>query len=120
MILHRDNVEIFAARHYLNEVCLTTDEFEEDLKLFSMIRKAVRKILRGKSENIRLLTNHVICCMNVFELQAAKEILLLDATQEERDSMKTIFNYFGYLSKNEMITDKFCLKIAKLLKDMDK
>lgn len=120
MILTSKNIEIFAARNYRNEFCISKDEFEEDFKTFLLIKRSVRKILKGKSDNIRLLSNHLISCVNVFHLDAVKQILLFEATKEEREVFKTLFNYFGYLSPTEMAEERFCLRTAKLLKEMDR
>lgn len=119
MDLTRQNIEIFAARHYLNEFCVSREDFEEDFRRFSSIKKMVKRIKIKKETNIRLLCNHVLCCANVFELNAMKKILFFNLEEEDKEIMKTLLNYFGFIRQDEMKDVKFSLTTAKLLKEMD-
>lgn len=119
MQLNKFNIEIYAAKHYTNETCLSRSEFEEDLARAELAKKMARKVIRGSTVNIRLLCNHVLCFTNNFEMNAAKNLLMFDTTETEREVLKTILNYFGFLIPGEMPHIKFHLTTAKLLKDMD-
>lgn len=120
MILTNDNLSLFAAKNYLNEFCLSIEEFNEDLAVYKLAQKMAKKIPKGRKTNIRLLCNHVQLFTNNFEIQAAKHILFHNLSDEEKTVMKTILNYFGFLAPNEMPEVKFHLVTAKLLKEMDK
>ena len=120
MQLNNYNIEVYAAKHYINEACLSKEEFLEDLRRSELARKMARKIIRGASVNIRLLCNHVMCFTNNFHPDAAKKILFFDATEEEQQVIKTILNYFGFLRRDEYLNVKFHLPTAKLLKEMDR
>lgn len=120
MELTPNNIEVYAAKYYLNEYCVDVEEFEQDFRRFLSVKKMVSRIKKQKTSNIRLLCNHILCLTNVFELKAVKNILLLTAGEKEKEIYKTLFNYFGFISHNEMPDIKFSLEAAKLLKEMDR
>ena len=119
MELNESNLEIYAAKHYKSVSCLSKDEFLEDFNRHKLAKKLTKKFAAEKSENIRLLCNHVLVFTNSFELTAAKNILMYGITEEEKRVMKTVLNYFGFLIPNEMPNIKFDLYTAKNLKEMD-
>jgi hypothetical protein len=120
MKLTSDNFEVMAAKAYRNEHCISTEEFLEDLAGHSLIKKLARKITKGSSKNLRLLTNHVICFTNNFEITFAKEALLLDSGMKESRVISAVLLYLGFLAKNEYTITSLDFETLKLLKDMDK
>lgn len=120
MELSKQNLPVYASRFYTNENCESVEEFEDDLKSYRLAQKLASRISNGKSDNIRLLCNHVMCFTNNFELQAAKKILMFEAREEEKKVLKTVLNYFGFLAVGEMPEIAFSLEAAKALKEMDK
>ena len=119
MDLNDSNLEIYAAKYYRSESCLSREEFLEDLYRHKLAKKLTKKFAAKKSENIRLLCNHILCFTNSFELSAAKNILMYGISEKEKEVMKTVLNYFGFLIPNEMSNIKFDLYTAKILKEMD-
>ena len=119
MDLNESNLEIYAAKYYRSVSCLSKEEFLEDLNRHKLAKKLTKKFAAEKSENIRLLCNHILVFTNSFELSAAKNILMYGITEKEKCVMKTVLNYFGYLLPNEMSNIKFDLYTAKNLKEMD-
>ena len=119
MELNESNLEIYAAKHYRSESCLSREEFLEDYNRHKLAKKLTKKFEAERSENIRLLCNHILCFTNSFELSAAKNILMFGITEKEKSVMKTVLNYFGFLIPNEMPLVKFDLYTAKVLKEMD-
>ena len=119
MDLNDSNLEIYAAKYYRSESCLSKEEFLEDLNRHKLIKKLTKKFAAEKSDNIRLLCNHTLCFTNSFELPAAKNILMYGISEKEKEVLKTVLNYFGFLLLNEMPNIKFDLYTAKALKEMD-
>ncbi|MCG7944978.1 MAG: hypothetical protein N0C84_01380 [Candidatus Thiodiazotropha taylori] len=95
------------------------EEFEEDLNTHKYVKKLAKRMSKGNSSNIRLLTNHVICFTNNFEIQFAKKVLLMDTTPKESAVIKSVLLYLGFLDKYEYETNELDLETLKLLKDMD-
>lgn len=119
MDLNDKNLEVYAARYYRLESCVSKEEFLEDLARHKLAKKLIKKFAAKRSENIRLLCNHILCFTNSFELTAAKKILMYGLNEKEKEVMKTVLNYFGFLVPNEMPNIKFDLYTAKNLKEMD-
>lgn len=119
MDLNDKNLEVYAAKYYRSESCLSKEEFLEDLARHKLAKKLVKKFSAKRSENIRLLCNHILCFTNSFELPAAKRILMYGISDKDKEVMKTVLNYFGFLIPNEMPDIKFDLYTAKSLKEMD-
>ena len=120
MKITSENLEVLGAKAYTNNGCLSTEEFLEDLSKFKLIKKLARKISKGNSKNLRLLTNHIICFTNNFETKFSKEVLLMDAGEQEKKVIRAILLYLGFLTKQEYTAALLDFETIKLLKDMDK
>jgi hypothetical protein len=120
MKLTRDNLEVIAAKCYLNTSCLSTEEFNEDLNRHKIIKKLARKISRKNSKNLRLLTNHIICFTNNFELRFAKELLFMESDETEKRVIRSVLLFLGFLGNNEYTIDMLDADTIKMLKEMDK
>ena len=119
MQLTRENFVIIAAQNYTNPSCTTEEEFHEDLSLHNSVKKLAKRISKGNSKNLRLLTNHVICFTNSFEIEFAKEALLLGTDPREAGVIKSILVYLGFLARHEYQVEELDLEAVRLLKDMD-
>lgn len=99
MKLDHDNLELYAAKYYSNPVCLTTDEFKEDLKRVQFIKRLLKRYIRGESIPIRLLLNHIISFYNVFDSAAPMNILKykLGECEECLAPLKTCLIYLNLL-----------------------
>lgn len=118
MKLTTENFELVAAKSYLNESCCSTEEFLEDLYLNVMIRRMAKKFVRGSSNNVRLLTNHVICFTNNFELDFTKKVLF-SGEKKEQAVIKSVYLYLGFLAPYEYESTDLDFLTLKLLKEMD-
>ena len=120
MKITSENLEVLGAKAYTNNGCLSTEEFLEDLSKFKLIKKLARKISKGNSKNLRLLTNHIICFTNNFEINFSKAVLLMDASEKEQKVIRAILLYLGFLNKHEYTSALLDFETVKLLKDMDR
>lgn len=117
-------VEIFGVKNaaikaYVETNISSQSDFEEDYQRFMLAKKLATRIYLGKSDNIRLLCNHIICITNVFNLDGTKDIFL-HACNEEVSCIKTVLTYLNFLDKFEWSSTPHCLNTAKLLKEMDR
>lgn len=120
MKITSENLEVLAAKAYTNVSCLSTEEFLDDLSKHKIIKKLARKISRGNSKNLRLLTNHIICFTNNFELRFSKSLLLDSTDSKESRVIRTVFLYLGFLDKHEYSTVLLDYDTVTLLKEMDR
>lgn len=75
MELTNQNFNIYAAKYYDNEYCFTEDEFIQDLKKISTIKRMVSWLSNGDDINVHLLINNTISFYNVFDNHAASKML---------------------------------------------
>lgn len=120
MKLTRDNYKVLAGQAYTNPSCVSVEEFEDDLSTHLLVKRLAGKIARGSSKNLRLLTNHVVCFANNFELPFVKQLLLFETDPDERSVILSVMLYLGYLNKHEYSSTELQLNTLKLLKEMDK
>ena len=120
MELTESNLPVYASKFYANTNCADLEEYLDDLNRYKLVQKLAKKIGLKKSDNIRLLCNHIVCFTNNFEIQGAKKVLMFGAERVEQEVIKTVLNYFGFLEVGEMRDIAFNLNAAKALKEMDK
>ena len=118
MNLNSDNLEYQAFRNYTNPNSSGLAEFREDFAYYKYIKKLSKKIVKGNSKNLRLLTNHVICYTNNFKLNFVKQSLKFDSTSQQLSVILSILLYLGYLEKHEYSSDELDLDTLKMLKEL--
>lgn len=72
-----DNFLIYAAKHYDNSHCCSTDEFLEDLKRIKYIKKLFTRYVETGELKERLILNHIIVLNNMFGAEHVCRILYL-------------------------------------------
>lgn len=75
--LNDDNFLIYAAKHYDNSHCCSTDEFLEDLKRLKYIKKLLTRYIDTGELKERLILNHIIVLNNMFGAGHVCRILYL-------------------------------------------
>jgi len=75
--LNDDNFLIYAAKHYDNSFCCSTDEFLEDLKRIKYIKKLLTRYIETGELKERLILNHIIILNNMFSAEHVCRILYL-------------------------------------------
>lgn len=74
-VLNEDNFLLYAAKHYDNPQCSSTEEFYDDLKKFKYIKRLFNKYAETGELKERLILNHIIVLTNVFTPQPAVKLL---------------------------------------------
>ena len=83
-----------ALRSYNNPACSTIDEFREDYRKASHVKRLMNDHRRkGKDLNIKLIVNHIISVYNVFDPDFAYSHLVATVAQENYVTLNT-FLYF--------------------------
>mgnify|MGYP001161117628 FL=1 len=67
MILTEDNLELFAAKCYINNNCIDVEEFKEDFSRLKYIKRLVKRYEVYGELRERLILNHLVIMYNVFE-----------------------------------------------------
>lgn len=81
-----ENYLLYAAKYYDNPQCISTEEFENDLKRIHYIKKICSRKTPNDNMQTRLLLNHIIILSNLFGPEPAARMLYLKAR-----------NYFGMI-----------------------
>ena len=67
MILSEKNLELFAAKCYINNNCIDIDEFKEDFNRLKYIKRLVKRYEVYGELRERLILNHLVIMYNTFE-----------------------------------------------------
>jgi hypothetical protein len=71
----------FAFKNYDNIQCLTVEEFEEDLKRFTYVKKLFYRYKYNNDLCERIILNHLIVLFNVFGSEATKMLFFKMETE---------------------------------------
>lgn len=76
-ILTEKNFLVYAARHYDNPQCTSTEEFLDDLRRIRYIKKLLTRYEESGDLKERLILNHIIILNNVFSATHLNRLLYL-------------------------------------------
>jgi len=98
--LDNDNFELYAAKHYRNFSCISTEEFYEDVARFKYVLRLLRRYRQSGLIQERLILNHIIVIYNVFEVFAANKMMFFKIDEDLWPSLKSFLIYLNYLPEN--------------------
>mgnify|MGYP001178597054 CR=1 FL=1 len=104
MILTKDNLILYAAKHYYNPKCIDSEEFFEDLKRFKYIKRLLNRYRDNGELSERLILNHLIVIFNVFGNEAGLDMLELRIELEHWSVLKPFLIFLNVI-KNDMYTN---------------
>lgn len=117
--LTQSNIELFAARHYKNSMCVDLDEFRSDLSRFKYVKKLVKRYIEGGELKTRLILNHLITIYNTFEISGANRILNFKMDSDEQlSTIKPFLVYLNFLPEGEMLNIETDLYVTKKLQEL--
>ena len=116
--LNNANFELYAAKHYRNNQCLSADEFYDDIAKFKYVVRLLRRYRESGIIQERLLLNHIITIYNVFEISAANRMIFHRVDIDLWPALKTFLVYLNYLPENLHKNINIDLGIANKLKDL--
>ena len=104
MQLTKDNLMLYAAKHYYNPTCIDSEEFFEDLKRFKYIKRLLNRYRDTGQLSERLILNHLIVIFNVFGNEAGLDILELRIDLEYWNVIKPFLIFLNVID-NTMYTN---------------
>jgi hypothetical protein len=116
--LNNANFELYAAKHYRNLQCLSTEEFYDDVAKFKYVVRLLRRYRDTGKIQERLILNHIISIYNVFEIAAANRMMFHRVDVNLWPVLKTFLIYLNYLPENLHKNINIDLSIATKLKDL--
>lgn len=94
--LNDSNFLLFAAKHYDNINCFSSEEFYEDLNRIKYIKKIFTKFLDNGEIKERLVLNHIIALSNVFGV-VPTVYMLFWKLKDHREILKPFLVFLKYL-----------------------
>tara|TARA_Y100000114_G_scaffold91561_1_gene85040 strand:+ start:115 stop:480 length:366 start_codon:yes stop_codon:yes gene_type:complete len=114
--LTKDNVLMFAIKHYDNPQAVGEKEFYDDMKRFKYLKRLFKKHSKTGILKERLIMNHIIVLANVFGPEAAKVLLFYKVGQEHWSILKTFLLFLKYMDTNELTQITINHKLMDLLR----
>jgi len=102
--LTEENLFLYAAKHYSNPQFSDIEDFYDDLKRYTYIKRLVNRYLETGELSERLIMNHLIVVFNSFGIEAALEILELKLNEKHWPVIKPFLIFLNYIT-NDKITD---------------
>mgnify|MGYP001139613216 CR=1 FL=1 len=113
MKLTKDNLIVYAAKHYYNPKCIDSEEFFEDLKRFKYIKRLLNRYRDSGVLSERLIINHLIVIFNVFGYDAGLDILELKIELDYWNVLKPFLIFLKSIKNTEYTNiemDKFVVE----------
>ena len=101
--LTKDNIMIYAIKHYHNPSCEGMGEFNDDMKRFKYIKRLFRKYKETGVIKERLLLNHIIVLNNLFGAEASSTLLFFKTEQEYWPVLKSFLEFLNIMPENDLI-----------------
>ena len=122
--LTKDNFLLFAAKHYDNPCCSSVDDFNNDMKLLTTLKRNfsfVKKHLNNpntRSKPIKKLVNTIITINNLFGIKGGQRLIFFYLPESFHPMMKSIsiflnINTFDFNETNDNIS--FDVKFLSIL-----
>lgn len=104
-----------AMKFYDNPQCATLEEFEEDLKRFSYLKKLFGRYKTDQDLKERLIINHLIVLYNVFGV-ITTDLLFFKIDQQFWAIMATFLVYLQRMPEN---IPEFNIQLSNLVLDQE-
>ena len=101
-ILTKDNIVMYAIKHYDNPSCSGMEEFYDDMKRFKYIKRLLRKYKETGTLKERLILNHIIILSNVFGIESASTLLLYKIDKDYWPTLKPFMKKLNMLYETDI------------------
>ena len=98
----KDNIMMYAIKHYHNPSCDGINEFHDDMKRFKYIKRLLRKHKDAGILKERLLLNHIIVLTNLFGPEACVTLILFKIQKEYWETLKSFLLYLNIIREDEL------------------
>lgn len=113
MKLSEENFLLYAMHHYEKASVVSIDEFEEDLKRFTYVKKLLNRHYTNDDLKERLILNHIIILYNVFGNHATNMLLF----KVEKNQWPGLMTFLLYLNRLPEYIKEFNIKSSDYILD---
>ena len=110
---------MYAMKNYANPQCVDIEEFYEDLKRISYIRRLFVKYKNGSQLRERLVLNHLIILYNVFSIQEISNLLFFRIEREYWSALKTFLVYLNFMPECLYFLEDYAILTTDISLDSD-
>ena len=101
--LTKDNIMMYAIKHYHNPSCEGMSEFNDDMKRFKYVKRLFRKYEESGILKERLLLNHILILNNLFGAEASSTLLFFKTEQEYWSALKSFLEFLNIMPENDLL-----------------
>tara|TARA_R110000851_G_scaffold64220_2_gene146430 strand:+ start:8343 stop:8699 length:357 start_codon:yes stop_codon:yes gene_type:complete len=101
--LTEDNFFLYAMKSYNNPNCKGMDEFKDDLKKFSYVKRLLKKTRNKNGLKERLIINHIIVIYNLFGSEAATKMLFFKIDKLFWPQLKSFLIFLNFMPPDNML-----------------
>lgn len=98
-----DNFVLFAMKNYDNPYCKGINEFKDDLKKFSYLKRLFRKYKAGSGLKERLIINHIIVITNLFGVKASVDMLFFKIDKKNWPQLKSFLMFLNIMPADNLL-----------------
>ena len=113
-----ENFTMFAMQCYDNPQCTSVEEFMEDLRRFSYLKRLLRRYYKNDELRERLLLNHLICLLNIFGVPNCIKMLDFKIEEEYWPVLKTMLIYMGHVEEDWRPKIPIDMNVANILREL--
>ena len=100
--LTKDNVLLYAIKHYNNPSCEGINEFYDDMKRFKYIKRLFRKYKDSGVLKESLVLNDFILLNNLFGAEAASTLLFFKIEPEYWPALKSFLKFLSIMPEHDL------------------
>ena len=115
MMLSEKSFLSFATHAYRNPVCMSAQEFMDDLARIRYIKRLLNRYVTDNDCQCRLILNHIITFYNVFDIACANEMLFFRCEKESWPALKAFLVFLNYLPEDYMVDVEVDVNVLALL-----
>ena len=116
--LTKDNITMYAIKHYHNPSCEGMSEFNDDMKRFKYIKRLFRKYEESGILKERLLLNHIIVLNNLFGAEASSTLLFFKIENQHWPTLKSFLEFLNIMPENDLINIQSDENVKQKLMDL--
>ena len=116
--LTKDNITMYAIKHYHNPSCEGMGEFNDDMKRFKYVKRLFRKYEESGILKERLLLNHIIVLNNLFGAEASSTLLFFKTEQEHWPALKGFLEFLNIMPENDLLNIQSDEKVKEKLMEL--
>ena len=104
--LTKDNITMYAIKHYHNPSCEGMSEFNDDMKRFKYVKRLFRKYKESGILKERLLLNHIIILNNLFGAEASSTLLFFKTERQHWAALKSFLEFLNIMPEQDLMDIK--------------